>query len=66
LKDGFVASRVSPVSEGLPGSKVHTLYSDSTGRLWITTENDGILAVTNPNSDGIHLSCLEPYCQENH
>jgi len=55
-EDAFSVNRVYTVKEGLPGPKVRTLYYDSTGRLWIATENDGILLVPNPNSEDVLLS----------
>ena len=35
--------------DGIPGMKVRCLFLDSTGRLWITTEADGILILDSPD-----------------
>ena len=52
----FEVSRVYTEKEGLPGPKVRTLYYDSDGRLWVATENDGILIVLKPNDNDTTLS----------
>jgi len=53
--DGFSVGKTYSVKEGLPGPKVRTLYYDSAGRLWVATENDGLLIVSNPNSGDNYL-----------
>lgn len=52
---GFTVSRAYTESEGLPGPKVRTLYYDGE-RLWIATENDGIMIVTQPGGEYARLS----------
>jgi len=53
--EGFPVSRVYTENEGLPGPKVRSLFLDGE-RLWIATENDGILIVTNPKPNDLRLS----------
>jgi ligand-binding sensor domain-containing protein len=38
--------------DGIPGMKVRWLYQDSAGRLWITTEADGLLILDSPEALG--------------
>ena len=52
---GLKVSRVYTDNDGLPGPKVRSLFYDGE-RLWIATENDGILIVTNPSPEDPHLS----------
>ena len=48
-------SRAYTEMEGLPGPKVRSLFYDGR-RLWIATENDGLLIVTDPKPDDLQLS----------
>lgn len=40
---GYYVADSFGVADGLPGEKVRWLYEDGDGRLWITTESDGLL-----------------------
>ena len=53
---GFAVSQVYTEQDGLPGPKVRALYYDSAGRLWVATENDGLLIIANPNPEDTRLT----------
>ena len=36
-------------NDGIPGMKIRTLFLDSAGRLFITTETDGLILLSSPD-----------------
>ncbi|MCL2322810.1 MAG: hypothetical protein FWC47_11995 [Oscillospiraceae bacterium] len=55
-ENNYSVDRIYGMNEGLPGPKVRTLYYDTAEHLWIATENDGILIVSNPSPNDANLS----------
>ncbi|MCR4588746.1 MAG: hypothetical protein K5682_10095 [Lachnospiraceae bacterium] len=47
-EDHWEITRTWDAENGLPGMKVRYLFKDSLGRLWITTESDGVMVLDSP------------------
>ncbi len=53
-EDGWSIAETWDQEDGIPGMKVRWLFLDTTGRLWITTEADGMLILDNTQSLSAH------------
>ncbi len=48
-EDHWEITHTWDAENGIPGMKVRYLFQDSSGRLWITTESDGVMVLNTPD-----------------